>query len=353
MNLRSLVQVILCSGLAAGVGCSGGGSQASRIGAGGATFVDPIMQKWAAEYKKDKGVEVDYVKSGSGKGITDLTAKQVAFGCSDAPMTKKELDAATEKGGDVFHIPVTMGAVAIVYNAPGVPALKLSGPVLADIYLGNVKTWNDPKISELNPGVALPDKAITPVQRAEDSGTTSIFSDYLSKVSPEFKEKVGAGKKMNALKEITGQKGNDGVASFVKNNPGSIGYVEVAYAKQNEIPAAALKNKSGAFVTPDAAGVTAAGEAGMKEKPTAEPFSLHDLTYSLTDAPGEASYPIVGMSYAILFKKQPKDVGPALTEFLKWVVTDGQKFASELHYAPLPEDLRKRATEKLGQVTFE
>lgn len=348
----------LVLGLLALAGCGGGGGDGSsdgtpvRVSAGGATFVDPIMRAWAKDYRKAKRTEIDYVKSGSGKGIGDVTAKTIDFGCTDAPMNRKELDAAIASGGDVLHIPVTMGAVAIVYNVPGVEKLHLTGKVLADIYLNKVAKWNDAAIAELNPGLALPDKAIVAVRRAESSGTTSIFSEYLSKVSGEFKEKVGTTKEMKLTGGV-GQQGNDGIAGFVKNNVGSIGYVELAYANRNGIATALLKNKAGKPVGPNADSVTAAATAAMAAKPTGEPYTLHDLTYSLTDAEGEASYPIVGISYAILFSKQSKEKGPSIVDFLKWVVTDGQKLAVELDYAPLPADLGKKAQAKLDGVTFE
>lgn len=336
-------------------GCGGGEGDTGtpvRVSAGGATFVDPIMRAWAKDYRKAKRTEIDYVKSGSGKGIGDLTAKTIDFGCTDAPMSKKELEAAVAAGGEVLHIPVTMGAVAIVYNVPGAEKLNLTGPVVADIYLQKIAKWNDAAIAGLNPGVALPDRAIVAVRRAESSGTTSIFSEYLSKVSPEFKEKVGTSKEMK-LSGGVGQQGNDGIAGFVKNNEGAIGYVELAYANKNKISTAMIKNRTGKTVGPNADSVTAAAAAAMATKPTAEPYTLHELTFSLTDADGEASYPIVGISYAILFAKQPKDKGPTIVDFLKWVVVDGQKLAVELDYAPLPVELGKRAQVKLDGVTFE
>lgn len=339
-------------------GCGGGGDGGStdttpvRVSAGGATFVDPIMRAWAKDYRKAKRTEIDYVKTGSGKGISDVTARTIDFGCTDAPMSRKELEAAKAAGGDVLHIPMTMGAVAVVYNVPGVEQLNLTGKVLAEIYLNQITKWNDPAILALNPGAALPDKSIVAVRRAESSGTTNIFSEYLSKVHGEFKEKVGTTKEMKLTGGV-GQQGNDGIAGFVKNNVGAIGYVELAYANKNQIPTARLKNKSGKSVGPTADSVTSAAAAAMAAKPSGEPYTLHDLTYSLTDADGDASYPIVGISYAILFTKQPKDKGPTIVDFLKWAVTDGQKLATELDYAPLPADLGKRAVTKLDGVTFE
>lgn len=334
-------------------GCSESSSQkVVRVNAGGATFVDPIMRAWAKEYRKKTQAEIDYVKTGSGKGIGDLTAKTIDFGCSDAPMNRKELDAARASGGEVLHIPITMGAVAVVFNLPGIDSLQLTGEVLAEIYLNKVTKWNDPKIVALNPKPTLPDQAIIAVRRAESSGTTSIFSEYLSKVHPEFRQQVGVTKEM-ILNGGVGQQGNDGISGFVKNNPGSIGYVELAYANRNKIATAQLKNKAGSFVRPNPESVTSAAQAAMMTKPTQEPYTLHELTYSLTDADGAESYPIVGISYAILYAKLPNDKGPTIVNFLKWAIEDGQKYSTELDYAPLPLELVKKALVQLDRVSFE
>jgi phosphate transport system substrate-binding protein len=354
MFRHTLVLFLLVGSLAFLVGCSGSSStsQVVRISGGGATFVDPIMQKWSGEYKKAKNVEIDYVAKGSGYGITNVTTKNVDFGCSDAPMNAKEI-AKAKDSGEVVHIPVTIGAVAIIYNLPEVKDLKLSGEVLGDIYLGRVKTWNDPAIAKLNPGAALPASDITPVRRAEASGTTAIFTEYLSKRNADFAAKPGTDKDPKWPTELLGKNGNDGIAGHVKGTTGTIGYVELAYARKNGIPAATLINKAGKPVAPDAAGVTAAVGSAMKVKQEKVPYSLHALAFSFTDADGDATYPIVGASYAMLFKKQPKDKGPAIVEFLKWTVSEGQKFAPELDYAPLPAELAKKAQELLGTVTFE
>jgi phosphate transport system substrate-binding protein len=354
--LCMLASLPLAAGIVGFAGCKnsndGGpsGGSATRLNGGGATFVDPIMQKWSAEYKKAKGVAIDYVKSGSGDGIKGMTNKTLDFGCSDAPMNKKEVDAAMKEGGEVIHIPITMGSVAVVYNLPGVEKLKLSGPVVADIYMGKIKTWNDKAIADLNPGVKLPDKQIVPVYRAEGSGTSFIFTDYLSKVSPEFAKTIGASKSPKWPNIGTGQSGSDGVAGHVKRNEGCIGYVELFYSKSFEIPAAALKNKKGVEVLPTATATTAAAEAAMKVKPTEEPYSLHEYTYPLTDTDGEQVYPICGMSFLILYKKQPADKGQALKDLLHWATTEGQKFAEELSYAPLPEALSKELQKRIDQV---
>jgi phosphate transport system substrate-binding protein len=350
MCCRFLAFALLVVPLAAGCGSQ---SSTPRINAGGATFVNPIMQKWSGEYRK-KHVEIDYVSKGSGYGIEQMTARTKDFGCSDAPMTKEQLTAAKEKGGEVVHIPLTMGAVAVVYNVPEIAGqeLKLTGEVLADIYLRDpsVQKWNAKRIADLNPGVSLPDRDIVVVARAEKSGTTNIFSEYLSKSSGG---KLKVSTKPDWPKGVVGQEGNDGVAGFVKNNAGTIGYVELLFARKNELPSARIRNKAGVWIAPEGDAVTAAAAEAMKAKPDAEPYSLHDLTYSLTDAEGKQSYPICGISYAVLFAKQSKDKGPVIVEFLKWATTDGQAFAKELDYAPLPDDLRKKIQEKLGQITFE
>ena len=353
--MRRLSFVLFPIALAVAVGgCGGGGSgSVPRVSAGGATFVDPLMQKWAGEYRGTKKAEIDYVATGSGAGITNVTQKNIDFGCSDAPMNAKELEAAKAAGGEVLHVPVAIGAVAVVYNLDGVKDLKLSGEVLAEIYLRKVTKWNDPKVAALNPGVALPAADITPVCRAESSGTTNIFTEYLSKRSPEFAKSPGTSKSPKWPEGVAAKKENAGIADFVKGTPHTIGYVELAFAKTNNLPYATVVNKAGKPVAPDAASVTAAVDAAMKVPQEKEPYKLHPLAFSFTDAAGDAAYPIVGASYAMLFKKQPKDKGPVIVEFLKWAVSDGQKLAADLHYAPLPAELTKKAQELLGTVAFE
>ena len=352
MSPRTLSAVAFLGLAAALVGCSSKG-RAVRVSAGGATFPDPLVQKWSAEYRHLKGAEIDYVKKGSGFGIEQMTIRNFDFGCTDAPMSAKELKAARAEGGDVIHVPVTMGAVAVIYNLPELNGqLKLSGPVLADVYLRKVTRWNDKAIADLNPGAALPDKEITAVRRAESSGTTNIFTEYLAKAGPGFpKEMVSKNPKWP--EGTLGQEGSDGVTSHVAKNPYSLGYVEVLYAKKNNVPVAVLRNKAGEFVGPDAERVTAAAAEAMKEKPTEEPYSLHPLTFSLTDAAGRDAYPIAGASYAILYRRQARGKGEVVVDFLKWAVSDGQRFAKDLEYAPLPAELTARATAELDTVTFE
>lgn len=329
------------------------GTEATRVSGGGATFVDPIMQKWSQEYKQIKGLEVDYKKSGSGNGIQQMTGKVLDFGCTDAPMNKEQTENALKEAGEVIHVPVTIGAVVLAFNVEGVDSLQLTGEVVADIYSGKITKWNDPRIVEINPGTNFPDKKIVAVYRAESSGTSNIFSEYLGKVSPEFKEKVGVGTNPKWPQGIgLGQPGNDGIAGYVKNNPNTIGYVELLYAKQNKIKYASIRNKAGKFITPTPEAASTAATAAMKVKQENEPYSLHELTYSLTNAEGEQSYPICGMSYAILYKNQSRRKGKPIVEFLKWATSEGQKFATELDYAPLPAELTKAIAVRLDQVEF-
>lgn len=342
-----------CKDSKPGANSGGGGDErAQRVSGGGATFVDPIMQKWSSEFRKSAGTEIDYSKSGSSDGIKQMTEKSLDFGCSDAPMKKDQLAKAQEKGGDVVHVPLIMGAVAVIYNVPGVNTLKLSGTLVADIYMGKIDKWNAPAIAALNPGVTLPNLSITPVYRSEGSGTTNIFTEYLNKVSAEFADKIPAGTSPNWPNIGLGQKGSDGVASHVKKNEGCIGYVEVSYAKMNSIQVADLQNKRGKFISPEASAVTAAGDWALAQKQTKAPYSLHELTYSLTDADADAAYPICGISYGLVYRKLSGAKGKKLVEFLKWATGEGQKYAVELHYAPLPEALSKKVAERLAGIEF-
>lgn len=324
----------------------------TRLSGGGATFIDPIMQTWSAEYKTAHQTEIDYTKSGSSDGIKQMTDKALDFGCSDAPMKKDQVEKAKEKGGEVVHIPLIMGAVALVYNLPEAPGLRLNGPVIADIYMGKIDKWNAEPIKALNPNTNLPDMKITPVYRSDGSGTTNIFTEYLNKVSQEFADKIPASTTPTWPNIGLGQKGSDGIASHVKKNAGCIGYVEVSYARMNDIATAVVQNSKGAFVAPDAASVTAAGEWAMTQKQTKAPYSLHELAYSLTNADSEKAYPICGISYGLLYKKQPTGKGKKLVAFLNWATSDGQKFAVEKHYAPLPAELSKKVAERLKQIEF-
>jgi phosphate transport system substrate-binding protein len=356
-NSLPLALMLPVIGVVFAIGCKNGDGPGDddkpvRISGGGATFVAPIMGKWSSEYKAAHQTEIDYSKTGSSDGIKQMTEKSLDFGCSDAPMKKDQVNLAMSKGGEVVHVPLAMGAVAVAYNLPGVPNLKLSGPIIAEIYLGKIDKWNAEPIKALNAGVNLPDQKITPVYRQDGSGTTNIFTEYLNKVHSEFADKIPASTSPTWPQIGLAQRGSDGVANHVKNNAGCIGYVEVAYAKMNDIQVALVQNSKGAFVPPDAEAVMAAAEWSLTQKQTKAPYSLHELTFSLTNAESEKAYPISGISYGLLYKKQPSKKGKELVAFLKWATTDGQKFAKDLHYAPLPEELGKKIAARLDQVEF-
>ena len=325
------------------VGCGGGGDK--RLNAGGSTFVYPMMSTWADEYKKAKGIEVNYQSIGSGGGIQQMTAKTFDFGCTDGPMNEEQLKKCREQGSEALHVPLVMGAVVPAYNLEEVKeTLRFSGPLLADIFLGNVKKWNDKAIKELNPKVAdqLPDKEIVVVHRSDGSGTTYVWVDYLAKVSPEWSKKVGVGTSVDWPAGI-GQKGNEGVAGQVKRSPGAIGYVELIYALQNDMKFGLVRNKEGEYIEANLKSITAAGSSSLTDIPD-------DLRYSITDAAGKESYPISGTVWAVVYQKLPKDKGQAVVDYLRWVIHDGQKHCEGLHYATLPKGLVERADKKLDSI---
>jgi phosphate ABC transporter phosphate-binding protein len=353
-SLRLILAAVLAAGAA---GCSGGGAGTVELNGQGATFVEPVMKVWTNHYLEEKTggqVRINYQGTGSGAGIQQLTNKTTDFGCSDAPMNKKQLDAVTEAGGPVVHVPLVIGAVVPAYNLEGVSQpLNFTGAVLADIYLGKVTKWNDPALKALNPGVNLPDLGIQPVFRSDSSGTSNVFTEYLAKVSPEFKRTVGASTSPAFPQGVgIGKPKTDGVAGHVANTPGAIGYVELTYALDKKAQYGAVRNKAGKFVRADLAGITAAAAASLQEKPADEPYSLHDLTYSLTDAAGDGSYPIAAMSYAVLYANQPDAArGKALVEFLTWCASaEGQAMAERRNYAALPPDLAAKVAAKLGTI---
>ncbi len=308
---------------------------AETINGAGATFPYPIYAKWAEAYKAKTGISMNYQSIGSGGGIKQITARTVDFGASDAPLTVEKLN---EIG--LIQFPMVMGGVVPVTNIAGIKPgeLKLSGPVLADIYLGKIKEWNDPAIAKLNPGVKLPQEKITVVARSDGSGTTFIFTHYLAKVSPEFNEKVGNNTSVSWPAGVGG-KGNEGVASYVQRLKGSIGYVEYAYALQNKMAYAQLQNKAGKFVKPDsetfqaaAAGADWAGTPG---------FNL-----MLTDQTGENSWPITGATFILVYKKQEKpEVGKEVLKFFDWAYRHGDKLAEQLDYVPMPTSVVKLVEE--------
>jgi phosphate transport system substrate-binding protein len=306
----------------------------------GATFPYPLYSKWFSEYQRlHVNVRFNYQSIGSGGGIQQITAGTVDFGASDAPLTREEL----AKIPDAVHIPTVMGAVVVTYNAP-IPELRLTPEVIADVFLGKVTRWDDKALAAINPGVKLPADAIVVAHRSDGSGTTSIFTDYLAKVSPEWKEKVGAGKSVKWPVGLGG-KGNEGVTGLVKQNPGAIGYVELAYAKQNALSMATLQNRAGAWVRPSLESTTAAA-AGV-ELPA-------DYRVSMTNAEGSAAWPIASFTY-LLVRKDQKDAakGEALVQFLWWAIHDGQKAAAPLDYAPLPRSVVQKVEQTVRELSVE
>ncbi|HKE84586.1 MAG TPA: phosphate ABC transporter substrate-binding protein PstS [Vicinamibacterales bacterium] len=318
------------------------GAQTMQINGAGATFPNPIYSKWFSEYNKMKPqVQINYQPIGSGGGIRQLTNQTVFFGATDGPMTPEQLQAAP---GKVLHLPTVLGAVVPVYNLPGTKAeLKFNGPVLADIYLGKITKWNDPAIAKLNQGVTLPSTDITVVHRAEASGTTYIFVDFLSKLSPEWMKKAGVATSVNWPVGLGG-KGNEGVSGLVQQTPGSIGYVELIYALQNKISYGTVQNSEGEFVRASVQAVTAAAGAAVKNMPK-------DFRVSITNAPGKGVYPISSFTWLLLYEN-PKDKAQskAMVDFVKWALTDGQKFAPDLGYAPLPAEVVKLEMAALGTI---
>ena len=308
-------------------------AQTLQINGAGATFPYPIYSKWFAEYNKlHANVQLNYQSIGSGGGIRQVTNQTVFFGATDGPMTDEQLKAAP---GAILHLPTVLGAVVPVYNVPGVEGdLKFSGQVLADIILGKVKKWNDPALVKLNPGAKLPATDITVVHRSDGSGTTFIFVDYLSKVSPEFKMKVGVNTSVNWPTGVGG-KGNEGVAGLVAQTPGSIGYVELIYALQNKMSYGAMQNAAGEFVKASVESVTAAAGAASAAMPA-------DFRVSITNAAGPGVYPISSFTWVLLYQ-DPKDkaASKAMVDFMRWALTDGQAFASDLGYAKLPDAVVK------------
>jgi phosphate transport system substrate-binding protein len=317
-------------------------AQTTQINGAGATFPYPIYSKWFDEYAKlHSNVRINYQSIGSGGGIRQLTNQTVFFGATDGPMTPEQMQQAP---GKVLHLPTVIGAVVPVYNLPGVSTeLKFSGPVLADIFLGKITKWNDPAIAKLNSGVNLPATDITVVHRAEASGTSYIFVDFLAKVSPEWLKKVGVATSVQWPVGLGG-KGNEGVTGLVQQTPGSIGYVELIYALQNKIAFGTVQNLEGEFVKASIPAVTAAAAAAVKNMPK-------DFRVSITNAPGKGVYPISSFTWLLLYEN-PKDKSQSklMVDFVKWALTDGQKFAEALYYAPLPAEVVKLEMAALGTI---
>ncbi|MFN8523383.1 MAG: phosphate ABC transporter substrate-binding protein PstS [Chloroflexota bacterium] len=317
--------------------------EAKALNGAGATFPAALYSKWFEEYFKLTGVKVNYQSIGSGGGIKSIQDQTVDFGATDGPMNDEQLKGA--KGGNVFHVPTALGAVVPTYNIPGVTEqLKFTPDTLAGIFLGDITKWNDPKLVADNPSLANVNKEIVTVHRSDGSGTTFIFVDYLSTVSPSWAQKVGRGTSVNWPNGLGG-KGNEGVAGEVKQNPNSIGYVELIYAIQNKLGVGLVKNKAGKFTEPKLESVSAAA-AGVAQS------IAPDLRASIVDAPGETAYPISGFTWLLIYEKQDDAAkATALTRMAWWAIYDAQKFNGDLGYAPVPTEITAKGAEMLKKIT--
>jgi phosphate transport system substrate-binding protein len=353
LKARALTIGTLTLALLAGA-CGGGGDggpvstkptepgAALQLQGAGASFPNPLYTKWISEYnKKNPNVKIDYQAIGSSGGIKQITERTVDFGATDAPMNEEQLKAAPK---EILHIPTVLGAVVVIFNLPDFKGdLKLDGPTTADIFLGNIKKWNDPKIAALNAGATLPATDIGIAYRSDGSGTTAIFADYLSKVSPAWKEKVGTGASLKWPSGF-GNKGNDGVAGFVKQTEGAVGYVELIYAESNKLPYASIKNTAGEFIKPSLDAVTAAAAGAAQAIP-------EDLRVSITNADGAGAYPISGFTWLLVYKDQDDAAkGKAVADFVWWALNDGEKMAKDLTYAPLPAAVLEKAKAKVKMI---
>ena len=341
--LSFVVFFAACSGQP--IGSTSGNSGAVRLQGSGSTFVKPMMDKWMSEYGKiNPNIRGDYQSTGSGAGIKAIQTQTVDLGATDAAMTEEEMK---QSPSDVLHIPIILGAVVLTYNLEGVKEpLRLAPDVIADIFLGKIKKWDDAQIKADNPNVTLPATDITPVYRSDGSGTSDVFTDFLSKVSPEWKQKVGRTKNPQLPQGVgIGAKGNEGVMGQVKQTPNTIGYVELTFAKANNLPAALVKNSASNFVEPNSDTVTTAAAETLSNAP-------QDLRMTITNSPGANAYPLSGIVYALIYRDQ-KDTakGKTLVDFLWWATHDGQKFAKDLHYSPIPAELVSRIEDKLKSVT--
>jgi phosphate transport system substrate-binding protein len=335
MAFRTLIAAVITSGLAAEA------SAQLLVNGAGATFPYPIYSKWFDAYTHvDPSVRFNYQSIGSGGGQKQILAETVDFGASEGPMSDENLAKAP---GKLLHIPTVAGAVVITYNLEGNPKLKLDGPTIAEIYRGKITKWNDTRITGQNPELHLPDQDIVVVHRSDGSGTTYIFTSYLSAISPPWSQGVGNNTSVKWPAGLGG-KGNEGVAGLVKQTPGAIGYVELIYALQNKLAYADLKNASGNYIAPSLESVTAAmATANVPD----------DFRFKMVNAPGPNAYPIAGATWILVYEQQ-KDAakGKKLVEFLKWALTEGEKMAKDLDYAPLPESLQKRVLQRVGEIKY-
>jgi phosphate transport system substrate-binding protein len=335
------MKLVPIKALAAGIALAGAFSAAvaQEITGAGASFPAPLYAKWADAYNKATGVRINYQSVGSGAGMRQIRGKTVDFGASDAPLS----DAELAKDG-LLQFPTVIGGVVPVVNIAGVQPgqVRMTGQVLGDIYLGKITKWNDPAIVALNPGVKLPDAAISPVRRADGSGTTFIFTNYLSKVNPEWKAKVGEGTAVN-WPVGAGGKGNEGVSAFVQRLPNSIGYVEYAYAKQNKLPYVSLQNAAGTWVTPSDTAFKAAA-AGAEWQKT--------FNQVLTEQPGKDAWPITGATFIMMHAKQDKPQQAAESlRFFDWAYANGDKMSDDLDYVPLPESVKALVRQQWSKIT--
>ena len=340
--MKWLLRVVLVLAVAGGFVASALAVERELIGAG-ATFPYPLYSKMFDVYAKEYNVKVNYQAIGSGGGIRQLINKTVDFGASDAILTDEDTKAA---GAAVLHIPTCAGAVVITYNLPNNPEIRFTPDVVADIFLGKIKKWDDHRILTANPGITLPAVDITVVHRSDGSGTTNIFSDYLSKVSKDWKEKVGMGTALNWPVGL-GAKGNPGVAGLVQQTPGSIGYVELIYALQNKMPYGNLQNKKGKFIKPSLATASTAANTNLPD----------DMKVSLTDSSAPDGYPISGFTWIILYKEQKygdktEEKASTLVRLVWWMTHEGQKYAEPMQYAPLSRAAQEKAEKIIKSVTY-
>jgi len=349
MVLLSLMLILAaCGGSTTTTTGSGGTPTPScpstkALNGAGSTFDGPLFSKLFTVYSSVQcGANVNYQLIGSGAGINDLLNKLVDFGATDAPMTDTQL--ATSTSGPIIHIPITLGAVSMSYNLTNIPGhLKFTGPVITDVYLGKVTRWNDPEIAQLNPGVSLPNEAITVVHRSDGSGTTSIFTHYLSAISPEWSSKVGASTTVNWPVGVGG-KGNPGVAAAIKATPGAFGYVELAYVVANNFPYSVVLNSAGNYIAPSL--------DGAKEDASNVPTIPADLRFYIVNAPGANSYPISGFSWVIIYQHQSNaDKGEAIANMLWWMTHTGQSYSSALTYVPLPAGIVTKDEAQIKSMT--
>lgn len=316
-------------------------SAATLVNGAGSTFAEPVYTKWFGEYQKsEQGAQFNYQGIGSGAGIKQLLAGTVDFAGSDVPMNKEETSQAK---APVLHIPIAMGAVVVTYNLNLTAPLKLTGPVLAEIFNGKITKWNDAKIVALNKGLALPDQSIAVATRSDGSGTTAVFTEYLAKVSPEWVGKDG--KTVNWFKGSLGGKGNAGVAGLVKQAPGAVGYVELVYALENKLPFAEIQNKAGKYITASAKSVSEAA-AGTTKEAIAQDFKI-----SITDAKGKEAYPISSFTWMLVYNTMDKEKGSAVKKFAVWTQGEAaQELTSKINYAPVPKDLRAAVLKKIEKI---